>query len=101
MESKAASAVAIRISTATVYHGASGKRYFTAAGAAKSLAKQKYLAKFGCECETTMDETGDLCLTHRIAEQGYSIYNLPEGKRFRRYVRMIRYLLRKAAKAGA
>lgn len=90
----------VRTGTAVVYYGAGRKRYFTAAGAAKSLAAKTYLAKFGCECDITLAETGDLCDTHRIIRQDHTSYYALSGKKFRRYVRMIRYLLLKSAKAG-
>lgn len=97
MDRKTASAVSIRTSKCIVYHGADGRRYFTASGAAKSLASKTYLDKFGCECEAQFEEDGELCETHRIIKQDYRTRFKTSGKRFDRYVRMLRYLLRKAA----
>jgi hypothetical protein len=88
----------IRTSIARVYYGAGRKRYFTAAGAAKSIAAKAFIAKYGCECETTMAEGGEWCDTHKIIKQGPGMWHHPMGEPFRRYVRMLRYLLRKDSK---
>ncbi len=88
----------IKTGVCTVFYGAGRKRYFTASGDAKSIASKTYLDKFGCECAVTMAETGDFCDTHRIIRQDHTSYYQGSGKRFRRYVRMLRHLLRKSAK---
>jgi hypothetical protein len=46
----------IRTATCTVFYGAGRKRYFTAAGAAKSIAAKAFVAKYGCECDVTIPE---------------------------------------------
>lgn len=101
MSKSTVESVLIRTALARVYYGAGRKRYLTAAGAAKSIAAKSFIAKYGCECETTFQENGDWCQTHKIIKQGPGMWFSPIGEPYRRYVRMLRYLLRKSAKAGA